>query len=67
MNSEGVSSLAVVDNQHNVIGNISTWDVKVSYVVLKLVISKHHSIHATSAADMGLIYSILLDLVLCHC
>lgn len=30
MNSEGVSSLAVVDNQHNVVGNISTWDVKVS-------------------------------------
>jgi CBS domain-containing protein len=29
MNSEGVSSLAVVDNQHNVIGNISTADVKV--------------------------------------
>lgn len=30
MNSEGISSLAVVDNQHNVIGNISTWDVKVA-------------------------------------
>lgn len=30
MNSEGVSSLAVVDNQYNVVGNISTWDVKVS-------------------------------------
>jgi CBS domain-containing protein len=29
MNSEGVSSLAVVDNQHNVVGNISTADVKV--------------------------------------
>ncbi|KAA8906528.1 hypothetical protein FN846DRAFT_778260 [Sphaerosporella brunnea] len=28
MNTEGVSSLAVVDNQHNVIGNISTADVK---------------------------------------
>ena len=29
MNSEGVSSLAVVDNQHNVVGNISNADVKV--------------------------------------
>lgn len=29
MNSEGVSSLAVVDNQFNVMGNISTADVKV--------------------------------------
>lgn len=29
MNSEGVSSLAVVDNQYNVVGNISTADVKV--------------------------------------
>ncbi|KAH0542395.1 hypothetical protein FGG08_003240 [Glutinoglossum americanum] len=28
MNSEGVSSLAVVDNQNNVVGNISTVDVK---------------------------------------
>lgn len=30
MNSEGVSSLAVVDNQFNVVGNISNADVKVS-------------------------------------
>jgi len=29
MNSEGVSSLAVVDSQYNVVGNISTTDVKV--------------------------------------
>lgn len=29
MNSEGVSSLAVVDNQYNVVGNISNVDVKV--------------------------------------
>ena len=28
MNTEGVSSLAVVDSQHNVIGNISNVDVK---------------------------------------
>ncbi|KAL7275853.1 cell separation during budding [Rhizina undulata] len=28
MNTEGISSLAVVDSQHNVIGNISTEDVK---------------------------------------
>ena len=31
MNAEGVSSLAVVDNQRNVIGNISTTDVKASF------------------------------------
>jgi CBS domain-containing protein len=31
MNAEGVSSLAVVDNQRNVIGNISTTDVKVNF------------------------------------
>ena len=30
MNNEGVSSLAVVDNQYNVIGNISNIDVNVS-------------------------------------
>ncbi len=29
MDGEGVSSLAVVDNQQNVVGNISTVDVKV--------------------------------------
>lgn len=29
MNNEGVTSLAVVDNQHNVVGNISNVDVKV--------------------------------------
>jgi CBS-domain-containing membrane protein len=29
MNTEGVSSLVVVDNHWNVIGNISTTDVKV--------------------------------------
>ena len=30
MNDEGVTSLAVVDNQYNVVGNISNVDVKVS-------------------------------------
>lgn len=29
MNNEGISSLAVVDNQFNVVGNISVVDVKV--------------------------------------
>jgi len=29
MDGEGVSSLAVIDNQQNVVGNISTVDVKV--------------------------------------
>lgn len=33
MNSEGVSSLVVVDNHFNVIGNISTTDVKVGPTV----------------------------------
>ena len=31
MNNEGVTSLAVVDNQRNVIGNISNVDVKVCF------------------------------------
>ena len=31
MNNEGVSSLAVIDNQYNVVGNISNTDVKVPY------------------------------------
>ena len=30
MNNEGVTSLAVVDNNYNVVGNISIVDVKVS-------------------------------------
>lgn len=29
MNNEGISSIAVVDNHFNVVGNISTTDVKV--------------------------------------
>ena len=29
MNNEGVSSLAVIDNMYNVVGNISNTDVKV--------------------------------------
>lgn len=29
MNNEGITSLAVVDSGHNVVGNISTVDVKV--------------------------------------
>ena len=33
MNNEGVSSLAVVDNQWNVVGNISVVDVKVSAII----------------------------------
>ncbi len=31
MNNEGVSSLAVIDNQYNVVGNISNTDVKVLF------------------------------------
>ena len=32
MNSEGITSLAVVDNQFSVVGNISNVDVKVRFV-----------------------------------
>ena len=35
MNTEGISSLAVVDNQYNVLGNISTADVKVGGIVCR--------------------------------
>jgi CBS domain-containing protein len=31
MHSEGISSIAVVDNHFNVVGNISTTDVKVCH------------------------------------
>lgn len=34
MHSEGISSVAVVDNHSNVVGNISTTDVKVCFVFL---------------------------------
>lgn len=33
MNSEGISSIAVVDNHSNVVGNISTTDVKVCHLI----------------------------------
>jgi CBS domain-containing protein len=33
MNSEGISSIAVVDNHFNVVGNISTTDVKVMQLI----------------------------------
>ncbi len=36
MNNEGVTSLAVVDNQYNVMGNISNADVKVRRVSIIL-------------------------------
>lgn len=36
MNNEGVTSLAVVDNQYNVVGNVSNADVKVREVSLVL-------------------------------
>ena len=32
MNNEGITSLAVVDNQYNVVGNISNVDVKASTI-----------------------------------
>lgn len=37
MNNEGVTSLAVVDNNYNVVGNISNADVKVSKIHPKQV------------------------------
>ena len=36
MDDEGISSLAVVDNGHNVIGNISTVDVKVRLLTYRI-------------------------------
>lgn len=34
MHTEGISSVAVVDNHSNVVGNISTTDVKVCRIIL---------------------------------
>ena len=42
MNNEGVTSLAVVDNNFNVVGNISNVDVKVS-TTYSMHISKLHT------------------------
>ena len=39
MNNEGVSSIVVVDNHMNVLGNISTADVKVRYTDRALRVS----------------------------
>jgi CBS domain-containing protein len=36
LDQEGVTSLAVVDNQYNVVGNISTVDVKVRLMLPSL-------------------------------
>ena len=41
MNNEGVTSLAVVDNNYNVVGNISNVDVKVSKMRLKYNVRFH--------------------------
>jgi CBS domain-containing protein len=39
MNSEGITSLVVVDNHMNVIGNISATDVKVlRHILLKMLL-----------------------------
>lgn len=40
MNDEGISSLAVVDNHANVVGNISTIDVKVCHCYLFIYLPK---------------------------
>ena len=36
MNNEGITSLPVLDNQNNVIGNISHVDVRVCFTVPRL-------------------------------
>ncbi|CUS09700.1 unnamed protein product [Tuber aestivum] len=56
MNSEGVSSLAVVDNQHNVVGNISTWDVKYLTRSSSMPLLKSSCLHFLSVilTDRGL-------------
>jgi len=56
MNSEGISSLAVIDNQHNVIGNISTWDVKYLTRSSSMPLLKSSCLHFLSVilTDRGL-------------
>lgn len=43
MNNEGVTSLAVVDNNYNVVGNISNVDVKVSKIPITFLRSMPRS------------------------
>ncbi|KMP08254.1 CBS domain containing protein [Coccidioides immitis RMSCC 2394] len=50
MNNEGVSSVAVVDNQFNVVGNISVVDVKVSLMIPLLANSTHFDSRTASNA-----------------
>lgn len=56
MNSEGISSLAVIDNQHNVIGNISTLDVKYLTRSSSMPLLKSSCLHFLSVilTDRGL-------------
>ena len=49
MNKEGITSLAVVDNQYNVVGNISTVDVKVRTATCSSLCSYHSSRRTASA------------------
>ncbi|MCJ1226343.1 cell separation during budding [Toensbergia leucococca] len=48
MNSEGVTSLAVVDNQYNVVGNISDTDVKLLTKVSSAPLLENSCIHFVS-------------------
>lgn len=48
MNDEGISSLAVVDNHSNVIGNISTVDVKLLTKSTSLPLLQNTCIHFIS-------------------
>ncbi|KAF3174384.1 cell separation during budding, variant 2 [Orbilia oligospora] len=56
MNSEGISSLAVVDSNHNVVGNISTTDVKHLTRTSSLPLLKSSCLHFLSVilTDRGL-------------
>ncbi|KAK6543185.1 cell separation during budding, variant 5 [Orbilia ellipsospora] len=56
MNSEGISSLAVVDSNHNVVGNISTTDVKHLTRTSSLPLIKSSCLHFLSVilSDRGL-------------
>lgn len=48
MSTEGLTSLAVVDNAHNVIGNISTVDVKLLTTTTSLPLLQLSCIHFIS-------------------
>ncbi len=57
LNSEGVSSLAVVDNKTNVVGNISINDVRVSTLPFENAITDIVPQHLTRSSSLPLLQS----------